>query len=1119
MSSLRPLVLQRLTGKTDPLHLRPRLRSLPHTHRPSRARAFTSIPGIPTPEEEDDGGKGRKPEDEESRWRPIFWKSLESTFTTLASVTVLGLIGYSYNRYYKALILRKMEHAFAPGDPVLELAAMSKSEDGHREHWILREEQTKLDAIVRGELKGQYYLIVGEKGTGKSSMLIDAMAKIEGEGVAMFDAHADLEIFRVRLGKALDFEYHEDNIGSLFSIRGPRDASALLDIERAFNKLEKVALRRRANVGRPLIMIINNMHLLRDDEDGRDLLELLQQRAEQWAASNLATIIFNSDDYWVYERLKQLATRMVVMPVPDLPRDKAMMALSNYRARYHSNQPLDSEILEQVYQKVGGRLAFLNRVAKSNDMLQTCEDICRAEKTWLLSQTWILGEEMDDDVMDQQKYASAAMVLAKALVDKEKEDNLEYDLEKGHMLPQIPLHKARQIMTRADFIQSYDAINVFTIDSKAMVRADSVPMMNAFREICAEEGFDEYLQATLDRISAIESLGRTRELTIKDLWVDSKEAALRQGASSLLSMCLRRVPDYIRAEEDWRKSIDEDDDTDVSAEVYEELEDLGSIQGHGWSGLREVVVAHGVSLVHEIIKDKLVATETRAELARIPARYGLHKTSEDLLFAYAQSLPLKRPLGVDSRLFDGCLSSLTMVQPASAKNEMFIRLLDRLFSSGRLKISWLATRDMVSLSSGMIRALASQSGDFGHILHFLQGRISQISGAELAQKDIKRQRPEANLDVWTKLEKSLSNTTVSIVTVLTAIVLIERNTHDPNDSSERCTAAESLLTRLSIIVLGKLRAMEHESNAKSPAQQRTWALESSLLSAKTSATQRSRHFLDDVEAAMAQHKPLSDQTTTIASRSMDAHVVEHGLRWEEGLCEWIVASPLRTRKAQNVPAITTRSRSSPSSDQDNDLDDSGYLSEVKETPTFQRKTINISSMLASPDVLGFDSQTPYYPKIDLEAHRVTIESQGASPARQSPEPLAPQIKAPDADQTVAKPLRTTGQIIASEKSLEIAERPAKRRKGRTTTNIKPKVAFPVLRTAQQASRSSEQDYIPEGGSDLSESEVDELAMSCSKPRQKVPIARKAVPPKSLSKIPAKRASDRIVDTSDDELGF
>ena len=73
-------------------------------------------------------------------------------------------------------------------------------------------------------------------------------------------------------------------------------------------------------------------------------------------------------------------------------------------------------------------------------------------------------------------------------------------------------------MTRADFIQDYDSINVFTIDSNAMVRADSVPMMNAFRDVCGRDGFDEHLEATLVRIGDIESLGRTRELTIKDLW-------------------------------------------------------------------------------------------------------------------------------------------------------------------------------------------------------------------------------------------------------------------------------------------------------------------------------------------------------------------------------------------------------------------------------------------------------------------------------------------------------------------------------------------------------------------------------------------------------------------------
>lgn len=55
-------------------------------------------------------------------------------------------------------------------------------------------------------------------------------------------------------------------------------------------------------------------------------------------------------------------------------------------------------------------------------------------------------------------------------------------------------------------------------------------MQVAFREIVAQEGFDEYLQATLDRISAIESLGRTRELTIKDLWNNGKYRFTLQGA-------------------------------------------------------------------------------------------------------------------------------------------------------------------------------------------------------------------------------------------------------------------------------------------------------------------------------------------------------------------------------------------------------------------------------------------------------------------------------------------------------------------------------------------------------------------------------------------------------------
>lgn len=469
----------------------------------------------------------------------------EAAATTFASILVLGLgfagAAYIYHRGYKMLVVKKMTRAFTPGDPVLEMAAIGKdvphASGSEQEHWVQRPEQSHVDAIVSGEKSGHYYLLIGEKGTGKSSMLIESMRKIDGDAVAMFEAHPDTEIFRLRLGKALDYEFHEDYIGGYFSERGPRESTALLDIERALNKLEKVAMRMRKARSKPLVVIVNQMHLLRNVEEGRDLIELLQQRAEQWAAANLVTMIFNSDDYWVYERLKQLATRMEVIPVTDLPKFQAVNALKKYRQRY--GKQTTEEELEEVYKRVGGRLSFLNRVARSDRMLETCEKIKETEKRWFLNQCWILGSEMDDDVMDQQKWAvrflsksllscvcavtnfcvsqSASMVLAQALVDREADMERTYDCDSGHCLPSYPFHIAQEIMTRCDFIRDLDSLNLMTITSQAEVRASSVPMHRAFQEICAIDGFRKHLEDTLQRISDIESLGRTRELVAKDL--------------------------------------------------------------------------------------------------------------------------------------------------------------------------------------------------------------------------------------------------------------------------------------------------------------------------------------------------------------------------------------------------------------------------------------------------------------------------------------------------------------------------------------------------------------------------------------------------------------------------
>lgn len=141
-----------------------------------------------------------------------------------------------------------MEKAFAAGyDPALELATHSKTRDAHRlsdelepEH-LRRKEQDLIDDIVSGNVRGHYYMLLGPKvrlicsspqsslevkeiqGTGKTTMIYDAMEKIKADGVAVVEAHPEMEVFRLRLGRALNYEYNEDTQTGLFQRRDPRE--------------------------------------------------------------------------------------------------------------------------------------------------------------------------------------------------------------------------------------------------------------------------------------------------------------------------------------------------------------------------------------------------------------------------------------------------------------------------------------------------------------------------------------------------------------------------------------------------------------------------------------------------------------------------------------------------------------------------------------------------------------------------------------------------------------------------------------------------------------------------------------------------------------------------------
>lgn len=700
-----------------------------------------------------------------------------------------------------------------------------------------------------------------------------------------------------------------------------------------------------------------------------------------------------------------------------------------------------------------------------------------------------------------------------------------------------------------------------------------------------------------------------------------------KGASSLLKMCLRKVPSYIRAEEEWRKNIDEDDETDVSAEVYEELQDLSSVPGRGWPGLREVVIAHGVSLVEEMIRDKLVSTDTRKELAKMPARYGLHGESKRLCLAFAYSLPLKRPMDTGSQLFDGCLSGLSNIgfgDPFSVKNDVFVHILHDLFSSGQLNLSWLATRDMIKFSSSMIRTLAAHSQGSTNLVDLLQTQISQVLYSEFVGT-----LTGSESDTWKKLQDSLVNSTISIITVLTAIVLIERtNSGNESPGSSSSIAAEYLLTRLAVDALVQLRHFEkrkhyqgglpdqpkrvgfalltsnlilriqqrgdggcwmslckedlligmlqmHELGTKTDHHSQTMieraasflgdlsrccgqslhsdsqgyleglvqsilldsqegsnmekmllrqlALEGSLNFAKTSASHRSRSFMEDVEAAVTHRGPLVIQSSVINDHHNLSNGIKQGLRWEEGLCEWIASTPLPATRSKQFATIRSGTGLSDSSDDEHELNDSGYMSGL-ETPAPRKGRVSfMPHFLASPDMLG--SERSYAsPSYSLEKKGDGGKLRGVLEAEHNTSDPCVDAADNDADALIQQQLAVVSCPMGPIKYHATPK--ATKKNSRLNKRQKKSQNSPC---DEQSSQSALGGVCPgnsrETTSERPGDEVDELAMSCVKKRCVVPIARAKGGRPLGSKLArgdlfsTGRTSNGLNDDSGDELGL
>lgn len=80
-----------------------------------------------------------------------------------------------------------------------------------------------------------------------------------------------------------------------------------------------------------------------------------------------------------------------ILSVYDLPHETATLALRRLHRDAHPSAPRPQpSVLEAVVNLVGGRTSYLNRCARSEDMLEEAKFMVRSEREWLMSKIGLM---------------------------------------------------------------------------------------------------------------------------------------------------------------------------------------------------------------------------------------------------------------------------------------------------------------------------------------------------------------------------------------------------------------------------------------------------------------------------------------------------------------------------------------------------------------------------------------------------------------------------------------------------------------------------------------------------------------------------------------------------------
>lgn len=184
-----------------------------------------------------------------------------------------------------------------------------------------------------------------------------------------------------------------------------------------------------------------------------------------------------------------------------------------------------------------------------------------------------------------------------------------------------------------------------------------------------------------------------------------------RGARSLLTMVVRRLPEFIASEQEVQDELDENEDENMCDAYFTELEAFYAPHGKGWRPLREAVRAQGIFLVSTMIQKKWVTDPIASTLIENCRLNESDDACESLLatfLATCTSYPYPQALkpAWDTGLPGDPIRSLRKYARFAHHRSYVFDELAKLLSRGVLPPEWMATE---LWTSWMTRATISFS--------------------------------------------------------------------------------------------------------------------------------------------------------------------------------------------------------------------------------------------------------------------------------------------------------------------------------------------------------------------------------------------------------------------------